>query len=135
MRKFKKMYFKPKIVYDVHESYVDIVLDYNKNKRNINKYLFYLYLYFWEKVKALKCDFIINVEENINRTFEKYLGDSKVDLIYNYPLEEYLMKNSKEETKLEDKKYDLVYCGGITKIRGVMNILEAINIGKQYKKI
>ncbi|WP_242844768.1 glycosyltransferase family 4 protein [Clostridium botulinum] len=130
----KKMYFKPKIVYDVHESYVDIVLDYNKNKRNINKYLFYLYLYFWEKVKALKCDFIINVEENINRTFEKYLGDSKVDLIYNYPLEEYLMKNSKEETKLEDKKYDLVYCGGITKIRGVMNILEAINIGKQYKK-
>ncbi|MCS4465309.1 hypothetical protein JTT01_20270 [Clostridium botulinum] len=97
------MYFKPKIVYDVHESYVDIVLDYNKNKRNINKYLFYLYLYFWEKVKALKCDFIINVEENINRTFEKYLGDSKVDLIYNYPLEEYLMKNSKEETKLEDK--------------------------------
>ncbi|OSB14034.1 glycosyltransferase family 4 protein [Clostridium botulinum] len=130
----KKMKFKPKIIYDVHESYADIVLDYNKDKRSINKYIFYLYIFFWERTKAAKCDFIINVEENINKTFQKYLGSSKLDLIYNYPLKEYLPKNFNENSNLKNKKYDLIYSGGITKLRGVMNILEAVNIGKQYKK-
>ncbi|BDB02543.1 glycosyltransferase family 4 protein [Clostridium botulinum] len=133
-KKLKRLDFSPKVIYDVHESYPDIVLDYNKNKKSINKYLFCFYLYFWELLKARKCDYVINVEENINKKFERFIGKSKTNLVYNYPLEEYLDNYSVNINNTYDKKYDLVYCGGITKLRGVMEMLETVNIGRQYKK-
>lgn len=130
----KKLPFKPKVIYDVHESYPDIVLDYNKNNKSLTKYLFYLYLYFWELVQSSKCDYVINVEQNINTRFEKFLGKNKTSIIFNYPLIQSLNNVQQYPINSEEKKYDLIYCGGINKLRGVMDILKAVNVGKEYKK-
>lgn len=133
VKQIKALPFKPKIIYDVHESYPDIVLDYNKNNTSIIKYLFYLYLCFWELIQASKCDYIINVEGSINRRFERFLGKNKTDIIFNYPLTE-MLKLNENIIPYEEKKYDLIYCGGITKLRGALDIIRMVNVGKAYKK-
>lgn len=134
VEKLKNLDFKPKVIYDVHESYPDIVLDYNKNNKSITKHIFYVYLYFWELIKASKCDYIINVEQNINRRFEKFLGKDKTSIIFNYPLIDSTENIRKATTNLQEKEYDLIYCGGINKLRGVMDVLKVVNVGKKYKE-
>lgn len=128
--KLKKLPFKPKVIYDVHESYPDIVLDYNKHKKNINKYLFYIYIYLWELIKASQCDYVINVEQNINKKFQRFIHKNRVGMLLNYPLINNFNSNI---TSFYEKKYDLIYCGSISKLRGVLDILRAVKVGKSYK--
>lgn len=119
-----------KIVYDVHESYPDIILDYNKKVKNINKYLYFAYIYLWELRFSLQCDYIINVEESINKRFQNHIGKNATSIIFNYPIiKEEVIKTIRENYK--KRKYDLIYCGGITTLRGCMEILQVIKVSKE----
>lgn len=129
--RFKRLSHNPKVIYDVHESYPAVIRDYPnlKGLRHINQYLFSYYIDVWEKSSARNYDFIITVEDTINKRFKGALGFGKADIIYNYPK---IDPNILTAEKVE-KEYDLIYCGGISTARGAMDLLNVVNLGKKDK--
>lgn len=124
--KLKDLPNNPKVIYDVHEPFSANYRDYHSS---IGAYLFSFYVGFWEKRKAKKYDCIITTEENVKSFFEAKSKHKNVQIVYNYTnLEKFNFDTKKE--------YDLMYCGGITELRGAMKILEAIRlIKKQYPAV
>lgn len=131
-KKLKELPHRPKVIYDVHESYPDIVRDYSKQDGvgYLNKILYSYYLDAWEITQSRHYDFIINVEESINNRFKKKVGANKTDIIYNYPIIDF---SRLENGDNQDKEYDLIYCGAIHRLRGAMEILKVVNEGKKFK--
>lgn len=129
VEKLKSLPNKPKVIYDVHEPYPENILDYDHGQglhETIRKH-YAGYIRHWEKRKAEICDLIITTEENLQKRFNAYFPNKPVEIIYNYT-------NFKQEDKLEtreEKIYDAIYTGGITRLRGAMKILTAIHILKQ----
>ncbi len=129
--KLKKLPWKPKLVYDVHEPYPENILDYNETKglATFVKNRYAEYIRKWENNYALKYDFIIATEENVQARFRGFLPDEKVQIIYNYTD----LDNSQIPLATEEKDYDAIYSGGITKRRGAMKILGAVSLAKKER--
>lgn len=127
-KRLKNMPHKPKVIYDVHECYPEEIRDYKETKgiSTLNKLLYSYYIDKWELLCSQYYDYIITVEESIKRRFARTVGQDKVDIIYNYTN----FKVSYNEIKNKKKVYDLIYCGGISKIRGAMQLLEMVKIAK-----
>lgn len=121
--KLKRLVHSPKIIYDVHEPHRENIIDYRKTPGILSpvKRLYANYVRRWEIKKAKQYDFVIATEENVCDVFRKYLPENKVDIIYNYTN---LCKYRKDIPDNE-KKYDFIYTGGITELRGAIKILEA----------
>jgi glycosyltransferase involved in cell wall biosynthesis len=128
--RLKRLPHRPKVIYDVHESYPAVIRDYlnQRGLRRWNQYLFSLYIDFWEKLISRQYDFVITVEDTINERFQRSLGHEKVDIIYNYPK----IDPDVLQQRYVAKEYDLIYCGGITDSRGAMDLLHVANFGKKY---
>lgn len=114
-----------KIIYDAHEDLPRQIL----SKPYINKNLIKLFSFFAEKYEkkiAKKVDAIISATPHISKRFK--LINSNTLIINNYPLLEEIeiKKNKKTKTK------NLCYIGGITKIRGLSYVIDAIS---QIKEI
>ncbi len=92
--------------------------------------LYSKYISYWEQKCARQYDFIIATEENIRDRFRKILPEQKVDIIYNYTN----LSDTRKEISCEDKTYDAIYTGGITKLRGAYKILEAVKIAVAKRK-
>ncbi|HCL4438294.1 TPA: glycosyltransferase family 4 protein [Clostridium botulinum] len=118
---------KAKIIYEDREFYPDAIRDYNETKgmNTINKYLYSYYMDFWEIIKSNKSDHVIVTDKNIYKRFKNRLGKSKVDIVYNFT-------NIKpiHNVNYEEKIYDIIYCGGVTKLRGIFQVVKAINLAK-----
>ena len=125
-KRLKLLPQKPSVIYDVHDPFAINIKDYVGGQSKI-KWLINLYADYidhWEKRCAKQYDFIITTEENVRDRFRKVLPVEKVNVIYNYT---YLHEYRKDMPK----KYNLIYCGGITKFRGAIEIIEAVRILKQ----
>lgn len=126
-RRLKKLPQQPKIIYDVHEPYPENIADYHSGGkfRSFLKTTYSAYIRKWERKNAANCDLIITTEENLQQRFKKYFPQKKVEIIYNYT-------NLPEAgAGRDEKKYDAIYTGGITKCRGAMKILEAVHLARK----
>lgn len=121
--KLKFLENNPVVFYDAREPYAEDYISY-VNGKGIFKYVvlyFSKFVEYWEKNKSKHYDLIISNEELVRDRFRKKLGKSKAEVIYNYTD---IYKNY-TNTKWVNKKYDFIYCGGITKLRGAFEILKA----------
>lgn len=125
-KKLKQLSHNPVVIYDARDPFAQNIRDYigrtSKLKPFVNMYASYIDA--WEKRCAKNYDFVIANEENVRDLFRKVMPSDKVDVIYNYT---YLHKSRKDVKK----EYDLIYCGGITELRGAFKIIEAVKIIKE----
>lgn len=130
-KRLKKLKYKPKIIYDVHEPNPENIIDYHKTRGifTVLKKIYAAYIKNWEMNKARIYDQIITTEENLYGRFKQHLPGQKVDIIYNYTD----LQKSRKVLEYADKEFDAIYTGGITKLRGAFKILEAIKIACRTK--
>lgn len=127
-KKLKKLPFKPKVIYDVHECYPEQIREYRKFlgvKRIINNIYSY-FIRFWEVYCCKNYDYVITTESSVNKKFGNYVGKNKADIIYNYA-----NFDVKKTLSFDEKEFDAIYCGGINRIRSAMELLEVANIAKK----
>ncbi|RLD61287.1 MAG: glycosyl transferase [Bacteroidetes bacterium] len=131
-RKLQKLPRKPKIIYDVHEPHPENILDYFETKGifNMLKKTYAAYIRWWEMKNAKNYDFVIATEENVRDRFRQHLAKEKVDIIYNYTN----LQDARKNVEYNQKEYDAIYCGGITKFRGAWQILQAAKLAKEKKE-
>lgn len=128
--KLKELEHKPIVFYDAREPYSEDYKSYTEAtgllKRCVK--LFARLVDVWEKKKAKNYDLIIATEEIVYNNFRRIVGGENVKILYNFSDNYHLF----EEKDLNEKEFDFIYCGGITKLRGALKILEATNLAKQY---
>ncbi len=131
VNKLKKINNKSKIIYEDREFYPDAIRDYNITKgfKTVNKNLYSYYMDLWERYNAAKCDHIITTDRFIANRFKSKFLNKNVDIVYNFT-------NIKpiKEVDYNKKVYDMIYCGVVTKVRGIMQLLQSVQIGKKYKR-
>jgi glycosyltransferase involved in cell wall biosynthesis len=127
-KKLKALPQHPKVIYDVHEPYPEII-EFGNNYKFFLKWIFRIYgryIYYWQIKCAKKYDLIIATEEIVANSFAKALPKNRVDIIYNYS-DLYL---NCERTQ-ENIVYDAIYCGGINSFRGVWTALDTAKLAKE----
>lgn len=128
-QKIKKKLPNCKIIYDVHEHYPDMASMSNK----VPKFIKPLSTFFVDKTELMiskKFDYIITADEAVQRRFK--VVNKNVEVIHNFT--QFIPK----KISGIEKKYDLIYQGGITIERGALQILKTLNIIKSkydYKDI
>lgn len=124
--KLKNLEHRPIVIYDVRDPYAQNIKDYIGSKSLLRPFIhgYANYIDAWEKRCAKQYDLVIANEENLQAVFQKYITNEKVQVIYNYT-------NLQELRKEETKKYDLIYCGGVTEFRGAFQIIEAVRLLKR----
>lgn len=107
-----------RVIYDSHEDLPKSLLSKSWLKFDwLRKVISKLYNHY-EKRICKKCDGVISVLPEITNQFE----NKHLETIYNYPLlNDYGLKTSSSE------KFILIYNGGLTRIRGIKEICEAMN--------
>ncbi len=120
-----KLDWKPKIVYDIHEDYGDIIRFYNK-LNFLFKGLVYLYAFLidrHEKRRAAFCDYFIPVTPYIEDKFRKTNPAIPSKILFNYTN----LESTTNRVNTE-KIYDLIYSGSINWTRGILEIIKASEI-------
>lgn len=128
-RKIRKLPWKPKIIYDIHEDYGEIMRYYYSKKQFMNFFLlFHAFIMEWkEKNRTKDYDYYIHVTEHIQDKFKRKNSLVKSELIINYSNFE-----TDNPTSFREKKYDIIYSGLISKNRGVLEIIKSV---EEVKKI
>lgn len=125
----KSLSQKPKLIYDIHEPADDMLVDVTMSKWILPQFLKRGYarvIQKWEYKKAALHDFIIVTDDALEERFEKIIEPDKVECIYNYSN----LNTYKNDIDIENKKYDIGYVGGISEIRGILTLVEAVRIIK-----
>lgn len=133
-KKLKQLPHSPAVIYDVHEPYPENILDYWADRKYLSsvRKFWSSHIKKWEKNAVKSYDLIITTEENMQKRFQEYYPEKSVEIIYNYTN----LSTEKSTPKAEEKKYDLIYTGGITKNRGALKILDAVLLlKKEYPDI
>lgn len=114
-----------KVIYDVHEDVPNDILLKQWIPAPLRKTISFIFEKY-EKYASKKFDYIITSTDTIRDRFIKYGANSRS--LYNYPL----LKEFNDISKQKDvKKNKLVcYVGGISKDRGLNQMLDAINLIK-----
>ncbi len=121
--KLKKLAHRPKVIYDAHEPYPENLKDYSRFASK-SKILFRdIPAVCAEKKILKKVDLLIATEENVGARFLKNNPNSVI--IHNYSF-----FNPENEFHSE-KEYDLIYCGGLSEIKGIDLIIESIVSAKK----
>ena len=110
-----------KVIYDVHEDVPKQILSKHwipKILRKITSSLFN----FYEKKMAKNFDFVITVGEDVKESFKK--ENPHVETVKNFPILDYF-KNTHSEL-FSKNIFTLICPGGLTKIRGVEEIVKAL---------
>jgi glycosyltransferase involved in cell wall biosynthesis len=131
-KKLKSLRYKPKVIYDVHEPFPpSLRYAYAPNRLGkIINILHSVYVYHWELKCSKLYDFIITTEENVYHKFNDYIKNNKVDIVYNYTD----LNLKYQNIPFNDREYDAIYCGGITAIRGIFQIIETARIAKMKSR-
>lgn len=123
----KRLDHKPVVFYDAREPYAEDYLSYVKTSFPFFLRLFASRLDSWEKRRAKYYDLVIANESIVQGNFARAIGEEKSVVLYNY-------SDLSLDTKaipMDRKKYDLIYCGAITELRGVYEMIEAIKKVKE----
>lgn len=126
---FLKVLTGKKIIYDVHEDYSEAI----KTKLWIPAFIRNIIIFFYKvQEKLLTCcyDSIITVTDTIE---QKYPAN-KIIQIRNYPLIDFIPQNTKKNYKKKDN-YTLIYAGSISRIRGILEIIKALDLVKHTVKL
>jgi len=128
-KRLKNLKHKPVVFYDAREPYAEDYISLIKTNRIVKIAIgvFSRLIDRWEKRKAKNYDLVITNENIVRDNFRKKIGKAKVESIFNFT-DNYM---DYQNFTLAQKKYDFIYCGGITNSRGAMKILEAIKIAKK----
>lgn len=131
-KKLKKLPHKPEVIYDVYEAFPDMIRDYKTTKgiRTVIKRIYAELIDRWEIHCSRYYDLIITADGSIAGRFRKKLNNKRVEEIYNFTD----LTNCILPLPIEERVYDLVYCGSITRVRGIFNLLEAVKTGRKEKK-
>jgi glycosyltransferase involved in cell wall biosynthesis len=124
-RKIRKLPWKPKIIYDVHEDYGDMLRYYHR-KKGLLKWFTFLYAMIIdrnEKRRTKTYDYYLHVTKEIQEKFAYVNPGVKSALILNYSN----LKPLNDQYAIE-KKYDILYSGLISYNRGALEIIKAANI-------
>lgn len=117
-----KLLFRKKIIYDIHEYFVDIIRHRNYLNKWLGVFLSNLYKYS-EKFCLPKFDLLILAEENYFPFYKKY---QNVVIVQNYVKKENILNQNVR--KVIKSTIDLVYLGGISIQRGIWETIEFLNI-------
>ena len=125
----KNLKHKPVVFYDAREPYAEDYMSFIKTN-GIVKTVIMIFSHLvdrWEKNKAKIYDLVIANENIVRDNFSRKLGNDKAVSIFNFTD----IYTNYDGLSLAEKKYDFIYCGGITESRGAMKILEATKIIKK----
>lgn len=128
-KKLKKLFNKPKIVYDSHDA-VSLLLQQNFSDRGFAKKLaafFYTRLIKgWEKKCVQNYDAVITAERGTESLLKRKRSPIPFLQVYNFSYFEPINRSESSE-----KKFDLIYCGLIEKTRGIEELLKATQLVKE----
>ncbi len=116
-----------KIIYSIHEDYPDMIRDYQNTNGvfTLLKNIYAKYIEKWEIGKCKLADHLVAFDDATYNKFAGIRGKKNTSLIYNFS--NFNISNDKPGSK----KYDLIYLGGMTKPRGILEIIEAISLIKK----
>lgn len=124
--KLKKLPWQPIVIYDVHESYPDLIRDHSPAWLKPWNRVRAWYAERWELRAAHYYDAIIATEPFVFNRFRNAFPRKLCSIIYNYS---YFMPAA-EMVKDIPKIYDAIYSGTITATRGIYEIAEAVRLAK-----
>jgi len=127
--KLKRLKHKPVVFYDAREPYSDDYKSYTKAIGLLKKVveLFAYLVDRWEKLKSKNYDLVISNEEIVRDNFRTKIGVEKAEVLYNFTDNYKLFRG----VSLENKKYDFIYSGSITELRGALKVLQATLLAKR----
>lgn len=127
--KLKALKHRPVVVYDAREPYAEDYVSYIRPWPGFKIFIriFAILVDTWEKRKSKAYDLVIANEEIVQKKFAKIIGEEKAKVLYNFSdaLEDF------QDFGADEKEYDLIYSGAITKLRGAFLILEGLVKAKQ----
>ncbi len=129
-KKLKQLPWKPKVVYDAHES-TQLLLQQDITDKTTNiistaiKNLIARRADKWEKKKTAGYDAIITAEEYTLSTFRQ-LPEQQQLVLHNYSY-----FSNEHPSSTNEKKYDAIYAGLIAKNRGIAELIEATKLLKE----
>lgn len=126
--KLKKSAHSPRIVYDVHEPYPEIVRYLHRRTGPLKLFRIFLSNYIGKRQlsKSKSYDLVITTEEGVAQSFINYNPEQNVSVIYNYCN----LEPESSDNKI-DKTYDAIYSGGISGFRGIYTMLGAAVLAKK----
>jgi len=117
-----KLFKRKKIVYDVHEYYIDVLPLSSPQMRLFLGFMLYL-------VEPLFCgytDAIITADEEIAKRYKKF--NKKVYPIFNFPSFEVFKPSNNQDMKMRYKDYFvIIYVGGMSEERGILELIKAVH--------
>ncbi|MDR0864203.1 MAG: glycosyltransferase family 4 protein [Candidatus Symbiothrix sp.] len=122
--KLKKLPGRPKVIYDAHEPFSDNLKDYWRERSFLKVLMNDIPAVFAEKRILNKIDYLIATEENVASRFRK--KNPNTSIIYNYS---YFAPDS--QLPEEEKEYDAIYCGSISKSKGIFLMLDTLAEAKK----
>ncbi|MFB0517190.1 MAG: glycosyltransferase family 4 protein [Candidatus Neomarinimicrobiota bacterium] len=108
-----------KVIYDIHEDYPAQILNKQWINKLLRKPLSKLFLIF-ENTFAKKLDLLITAGPLLNERFKKI--NPMTEIIHNFPLANELFT----KTEWQERKNEICFIGGITRIRGLLEVLKAL---------
>lgn len=113
-----------KVIYDVHEDYGEQILLKTWIWKPVRKLISNIFNKY-EKNASNYFDGVINVTEEIN---DKFPDKANKCVIKNYPVSvEYVFNKEQKCISSEKNNINIVYIGAITRIRGIIETIKAVN--------
>jgi glycosyltransferase involved in cell wall biosynthesis len=122
--KLKALAHQPRVIYDAHESYPDLIRDHATRWQLPLKWIKSAYIERWEMKCARHYNSIITTDDYTDKRF-KAAGIPNVQIIRNFSF------FSPAAVSAAEKKYDAIYTGTINANRGLFTMLEAASIVQQ----
>lgn len=125
--KLKQFSHKPVVFYDAREPYAEDYLSYVTSPFPFLIQLFAWWVNQWEKKQAKKYDLVIANELTVQQNFAQVIGEERSVVLYNYTD----LMDETDPVPFNEKTYDLIYCGAVTRLRGAFDIMKAVNSLKE----
>lgn len=118
--------FNKKVVMDMHELVYEQILDKGWLGKLWQRKMIASFYRFFERIAVRWFDAIVLAEDGYQEYFEKFYKkyQSKTILARNYPIFELIQAHP--STASGKDKLKLIYAGGLTKIRGIQEICDAV---------
>ena len=124
-KRLKRLPWSPKVIYDVHESYPDLLRDLAPRNMRLPFSLYAYYVNRWEAACIRHYDAVITTEPYVFDRMKPLVAAGKcIDIIYNYS---YFLPPDNTVPQTE-KKYDIIYSGSISAVRGIYELIDAIGL-------
>lgn len=115
-----KIFTGAKLIYDAHEYYPEA---YSEKFPKVSQSIVFYLISRYEEFLCRRCDAVITVNEDLQSKFLKYNENS--ESIPNYPTRQNFRKN--EDFIRKDIGKYLIYAGGLTMDRGLIEMVELLN--------